>query len=413
MKGAAALPWRAAAIWADNFTPLRLRAVRVYLSGQAVSMVGNFLQNTALGLLVYQLSGGVALALGVQAACLALPLLLLSPFAGVLSDRLPRRRLLMACGLVQMAVALALALLTHLHWVQLWHVYGLALLLGVVQSVHFPAQHGLLFDLAGVGQIRKLVAINSMVLNISRTGGPALAGYLVATHGPAPAFALNSLSFVAVLAALWALRRALPPQRPTEQAQGLRQVLRMLAGHVQLRSLYVCAFVLHALGLAMLQMAPALTGGDARATGLVLGAAGAGSLVYALALSPFVGRLPRVGLALSLGLAWMGGWLIVAALAPDLPLRMLAMFMFGLATSMAMVGATGSMQVIAPEHLRGRLLGLQSMVGFGSQPFATLACGALADRIGAGRAVATVGLLALLMALALLLQTGWRRWRLA
>lgn len=411
-RSAAALPLRAAAIWADNFTPLRLHTVRVYLSGQAVSTVGNFLQTTALGLLVYQLSGGLAVALGIQAACQALPLLLLSPFAGALADRLPRRQLLLACAAVQAAVAVALALLTHGQWVQLWHVYGLALLLGAVQSVHFPAQHGLLFDLAGVGQIRKLVAINSMVLNISRTGGPALAGFLVARYGAAPAFALNALSFMAVIAALWALRQALPAHRPAATGPGLGEVLRMVAGHVQLRSLYACAFALHALGLAMLQMAPALTGGDARATGLVLGAAGAGSLAYAFVLSPFVVRLPRMGLALSLGMVWMGGWLVVAALSPQLPLRLLAMFMFGLATSMVMVSATGSVQVIAPEAQRGRLLGLQSMVGFGSQPLATLGCGALADRIGAGPAVAVVGALAVALALLLMLQPPWRRWHL-
>jgi len=406
------LPWRAVAIWADNFTPLRTRAVRVYLSGQAVSLLGNFLQQTALGLLVFRLSGGRALALGIQAACIALPLLLLSPISGALADRFPRRQLLMACSTVQMAVALALAVLTHTGAVQLWHVHGLALLLGVAQSVHFPAQQGLLFDLTGVAQIRKLVAINSMVLNISRTSGPALAGYLVAGHGAAPAFAINALSFVAVIAALWSLRQSLPPHVRPLQVAGLPEVLRLITRSVPLRSLYLCSFALHALGLAMLQMAPALTGGNARATGLLLGGAGAGSLVYALVLSPFVVRIARVGWALSLGLAWMGLWLLVAALADGLALRLVAMFLFGLSTSLAMVSCTGSVQVIAPEALRGRLLGLLSVVGFGSQPLATLAVGALADRVGAGAAVAAAGSLAVTLALGLLLQQGWRRWRL-
>jgi MFS family permease len=124
-------------------------------------------------------------------------------------------------------------------------------------------------------------------------------------------------------------------------------------------------------------------------------------------------RLARVGWALSLALAWMGLWRVVAAHAPWLTLRLLAMFMFGLATSMAMVSCTGSMQVIAPENLRGRLLGLLSVVGFGAQPFATLACGALADRVGAPHAVAAAGWLAVAIAVGLLVQREWRRWRLA
>jgi MFS family permease len=397
-------------VWAANFSPLRRRPVRIYLSGQAVSLFGNFLQQTALGLLVYRLSGGAAAPLGVLSACSALPLLLLSPFSGALADRWPRRRLLLACHGFQMAAAFLLAVLSATDTVQLWQVYVVSAGLGAVQAVYFPSQQGFFFDLAGRAEIRRLIAINSMVLNISRTGGPALAGYLVAHQGVATAFFYNGLSFVAVVLSLIAIGRLPAAAHHDAPAQGLRGTLHWIARSPQLRSLYACSTLLHTGGLGMLALTPALTGGDARATGLVLGAAGAGSLVYAFVLSPFLNHLPRMGLALSLTLSWMGAWLMVAALSTTLELRMAAFFMFGLSTSMAMVGCTGTMQYVAPSALRGRLMGLNGVVGFGSQPVAALVIGLLADHIGARHAVALAGAMALLLALSLLVQPGWRRW---
>lgn len=191
------------------------------------------------------------------------------------------------------------------------------------------------------------------------------------------AFWQNGLSFSAVQLA------AVP--RAVEAAKSdLRATLRQIAGSTPLRSLYACSAILHLFGLAMLQMTPALTHGAARETGL----------------------------ALCLSLVWMGGWLTVAALSTSLVWRMAAMFLFGLATSMAMVGCTGTMQFIAPAASRGRLMGLFGMVGFGGQPFATLGVGLLADRFGPAPAVAATGIAAALLALLVLGQRGWASWTL-
>src|SRR6218665_4099562 len=127
-------------IWADNFTPLRSRNIRIYLGGQGVSLVGTFLQQTALGLLVYHLSGGEAAPLGVLSFCNALPLLLFNPFTGGLPDRFPPRPLMAGCAVVQMTVAITLALLSHTGAVPLGHIYALALPLGTAHSVHMSPQ---------------------------------------------------------------------------------------------------------------------------------------------------------------------------------------------------------------------------------------------------------------------------------
>lgn len=400
------------AVWCNNFTPLHARPTRIYLSGQAVSMIGTFLQSTALGLVVFDLSGGIATSLGLLSICQALPVLLLSPFSGSVADRFARRYVLLACHGIQMSVALTLALLSHTGAVQLWHIYGLAVLLGCTQSVYFPAQQAFLFDLVGLHEIRKLVSINSMVLNVARTGGPALAAFLIAQFGVAMAFLQNGLSFLAVIASLLALRSVQAAKQDHREPSSLAAVLRLVANDVRLRNLYFCAAILHMFGLAMLQLIPALTHGDARQTGLILASAGAGSLCYAFLLSPFVTRLSRVGAILPLSLVWMGGWFLVAAQSQALELRMFSIFMAGLATSLAMVGCTGTMQFVAPAALRGRLMGLFNVVGLGLQPFAVMSISTVADRIGASSAISLAGVTAMLLALLMLTNKRWARWEL-
>ncbi len=404
---------RIVAVWKNNFTPLRTRHTRIYLSGQAVSMIGTFLQSTALGLVVYRLSGGAAVSLGLLSICMAMPVLILSPFSGALADRFPRRRVLLSCHVVQMSVALSLALLSHTGAIQLWQIYSLALLLGCTQAVYFPAQQAFLFDLVGLGEIRKLVSINSMVLNVARISGPALAALLISQWGAAMAFLQNGLSFLAVMASLLALRGVKPAaQEPHRGPRGLGVMLRMVRNDVRLRNLYFSSAILQMFGLAMLQLIPALTQGDARQTGLILASAGAGSLCYAFLLSPFVTGLSRMGPILSLSLVWMGGWFVVMAQSRSLELRMAAIFMAGLATSLAMVGCTGTMQCIVPPGMRGRLMGLFNVVGLGLQPFAVMTISALADRIGAASAISVSGLAAMVLPLLMLADRRWSRWEL-
>jgi MFS family permease len=396
------------ATWRANFAPLATPAVRLYLGGSAVSMLGNWLQQTAQALLVYQLSGGSAAAVGMTSFCSGIPLLLLSPFSGALADRIDRRRLLIGCHALEMLLAGCLALLAQSGAARLGHVYAIASMMGAINSVHFPAQQAMFFDLAGMAHIRKLVSLNSVVLNICRTGGPALAGWLVARHGPALAFWQNALSFLAVIAVLLRLRGLQGHGLGAASGAGLPEALRHLRAEVQLRYAYLSCAILTMFGLATLTLAPALARGDPRQTGLILGAAGAGSLVYALFLSPFLNNLPRMGLALSLALSWMGCWQLFAAWTPAPGLRLVGMFNFGLATSMAMVGSTGMIQVLAPARMRGRLMGMFSMIGFGAQPLAALLGGMLADRIGARQALALAGIAAIACALALLRKREWR-----
>ena len=400
-------------LWLNNFTPLRSVPTRTYLSGQAVSMIGIWLQQTAMALLVYKLSGGQAFALGVSALCSSVPVLLFSLFTGGLADRHDRRKLLIVCHLLEIVLTFALAALIQTEQVQLAHIFVFAFLMGCVNSVYFPTQQAFLFDLAGMDNIRKLISINSMILNVCRTLGPTLAGYLVAQVGMSAAFWANGLSYWVVIASLLALRGVAQSRPQGHEPVPLRRVMGHIRDTLILRNLYLCCATLTMFGLGTLALLPAVAQGDPQRTGLLLASAAAGSLVYAFLLSPVISHIRRMGLTLSLTLIWMGSWLSVSALTGWLTLQLIALFMFGLATSQAMVTCTSMVQILAPPSMRGRLMGIFSIIGFGLQPIATLIAGFLADRLSVTTAIALWAMVAVTIASLLLAQPQWRGWDLA
>src|SRR5262249_454597 len=179
----------------SNFSPLRLRDFRIYLGGQAISLIGTFLQVTALGIVVYRLGHGAALPLGIVGMASTLPILILSPWTGVWADRLDRRRLLIGTQVGAMLLAFILAYLAQTGLIGLWHVYVLSGLLGVVSAIDFSTQQAFVGDLSSMAEVRRALNLNGIAFQASRMLGPALAGYMIAALGPASAFWLNGLSF--------------------------------------------------------------------------------------------------------------------------------------------------------------------------------------------------------------------------
>lgn len=398
--------------WLTNYSPLRQPETRRYFCGIGFSMIGIWIQMTALGLLVYQLSGGVASALGFSAFCNAIALISSSLLLSGIPDRFNRRIVLLIINIGQMCLALTMAALLHFHVATLWHVYVLSALLGASQAIYFPSHQTLLVDLVGLVEIRKAMGINSLVINVSRAAGPALAGWLVGAFGIEPAFWLNGATYLSVIITLISLRRVRCAPYAAKKGVGLIDALRVAAGHPVLRNTFLTALAMNALGLSCYLIVPALTQGHAEATGLLLGGAGFGSLLSALVVAPFATQWQRMGRVLTLSLLWMAAWLAVVAASPSLAFATFAMIMVGCATTLLFVGCTGLLQVLAPLAMRGRLMALFGIVWFGAQPLATLGLGTVADVIGANHAVlASAGLL-FVCGLLLLADTPWRRWRL-
>lgn len=389
-----------------NFAPLRYPNFRLYLGGQAISLIGTWLQSTAQSWVVWQLTGSEA-ALGVVSMLNALPILVLGAYAGVWVDRADRRKLLIGTQVVAMILAFVLAVLTQTKLVQLWHVYFLSFLLGISSALDFPAQQAFLGDLAGMAEVRKAVNLNIMILQVSRILGPALAGLVVARVGIAPAFWLNGLSFLAVIASLFLVSTLKREAKPRSTVGPLRQVFEGFQ-HVRqtprMQDLYIVAILLTFFVFSIVinilpAVADKMLGGNAETLGLLLSSSGAGALIAVVVIAPITQAYKRSGVVLIFALLWLALWYSVFAHSRALPLSMLAIFMGSMGAPTVMTMVQGLVQLMAPPDMRGRLISLFTMVSFGTAPLAALWIGQSAELFGVETAIQ-------LNALCLLVCTG-------
>lgn len=398
----------------ETFVPLRNRNLRVYLSGQAVSLIGTWMQNTAQSWVVWRLTGSEA-SLGTVGMLGTLPLLLLGPVAGGLADRWERRRILITTQAIAMLLALVLALLVLTGRVEIWHVYLLATLLGCVNALDMPAQQAFIGDLAGMELVRKAVVLNGMIVQISRILGPTLAGLVVKSIGEGPTFLLNSLSFLAVIASLLAVhsyrqQRHAQAQQPGGFMTGLRYTIH----EPRVLDLMIFTALITFFGFSNGTVVPAFATetlhGDAGLFGLLMGASGVGSLFSVLLVVPWGQRIRRAGRMLSAAVGVTGLCFALFSFTRIPWLAMAAFFFTGIPIPLVMTTCNGLLQVLAPPHMRARLLTQYLMFSFGLQPIASLWVGWLAEQVGAPVTIRTNGLAMLTIGLLMMLRPGLAAW---
>jgi MFS family permease len=377
-----------------SFAPLKIKNFRIYLGGQAISLIGTWLQSTAQAWVVWELTRSEA-SLGVVNMLNTLPILLLGPWAGVWADRMDRRKLLIATQVGAMILAFVLALLIQTGTVQLWHVYILGTLLGVVAALDMPAQQAFLGDLAGMSEVRKAVNLNAMILQVSRVLGPSLAGFVVARIGTAPAFWLNGLSFLAVIASLIMVRSMQRVQKSSRSGGPLRQLrdaLAFLRTQPRMQDLFIFAAMMTFFGLAILfnlmpSVADKILNGDAQTLGALMGASGAGALVAVVLVVPLAQARKHSGIVLTIGSIWMASWMFVFSLSTSLPLSMACLFLSSMGAPTVLTMTLGLTQLMSPLEMRARLLSLFTMISFGMQPIAALLIGFSAEHFGVQAAI--------------------------
>ena len=406
---------RRAQLLLDSLGPLQTPQVRIYLGGQTVSLVGTWLQATAQAWVIWELSHSTT-ALAIASLLGLGPSLLIGPLAGVWADRLDRRRLLIVVQLVAAATACSLALLAQTRMLQLWQVDVLILVLGVDATLGGPAERALLTDLVGAERAREAVALNQVIFQLSRILGPVLAGIIVVGLGPAVAFWLNGLSFLAVAGSLLVIhpRQVLAPAG-SSSARALGEALRFIAATPPVLELFVLGFLLTFLALPVMTVLPAVVDrvlhGGPGTLGVLTAASAAGALAGAVVLLPFVRSLSRPGIIVGAAVIWTGIWFVVFSQSAWLPLSILCMLLIGLAGPSVMALATGVLQVVAPLDMRARIQSLFSTITYGAQPVGVLLLGFSADRIGASTGIlACGGLIALGAVLVLLARPDLRRW---
>jgi MFS family permease len=369
--------------WADGtFAALHNANYRRYFAGQAVSLVGTWMQTVAQGWLVLELTGS-GTALGLVAAAQFLPLLLLAPYGGVLADRMDKRRLLLATQAALGVLALTLGVLTVTGAVELWMVVVLALGLGVSTAIDNPARQAFAQEMVGASRVRNAVTLNSILVNTARAVGPAVAGVLIATVGTGLCFLINAGSYIAVLAALLTMNvAALQPSPRAERAAG--QVREGLAYVGRTPELLVPLIMLALVGTLTYEFSVVLPllarsfGGGPGTYGLLTSAMGAGAIVGGLVVA---GRGTTGLRPLTAAAAMFGTAVLLTAAAPTAVVAAAALVIVG-ATSIAFL-STGNttLQLAADPRFRGRVMALWAVAFLGSTPLGAPVIGAVSEHL--------------------------------
>jgi MFS family permease len=372
----------------------RHRNYRLFFAGQAISLVGTWMQQVAQGWLVLQLTHD-PLWLGLVSLAQFGPVIILGLFGGVIADQLPKRKTLMATQSVAMILAFILFGLTAAHVIQVWHVMVLAALLGVANAFDMPARQSFAVEMVGRDDVANAVGLNSALFNASRILGPAAAGLLIGAFDISIAFLINGISFVAVILAYLAMRdselRAIP-QNP--RPRNWSEVVATLAeGARYVRSTPIVLLAVTIVGLASTfgmnfsVLTPPLADNV-----LHVGASGFGSTVAALwvAFQRRPGTRPIAFGAIALGLGS-----VVLALSTSFVLSLAAMAIAGAGGIAMAVSANTTIQLAVPDHLRGRVMSFYTTIFSASVPAGGLLMGAVASAGGVPLALFVGALLTL------------------
>lgn len=392
-----------------TFAALQHRNYRLFLIGQFISLAGTWMQTVAQGWLVYDISGS-EIALGIVGFAAAIPALLISPWAGVLADQVPKRKLLVTTQVCAMTLALVLAGLAFADVVQVWHVVVLAACLGAVNAFDNPTRQAFVVEMVGREHLANALALNSMTFNSGRIIGPALGGLVLAAVGAAWCFLLNGLTFLAVIAGLLAMR--LPPHVKKVEALPPWKQLTTGLGYVRsspdLIALLLLALVFSMFGTSYSTVLPAFVDkvlhAGAGAYGAINAATGVGAVTGALlvAQSGETGRrgrwLMRSILAFPLGL-------MVFAVTPVYALALILAVALGVGFMVTFTMINTLLQTRVADQMRGRVMSLYTLTFAGFTPFGNLMIGTLSEWFGLSPAIIFSATLSLTFAALIIFKT--------
>ncbi len=371
----------------NTLRALRHRNFQLFFAGQVISLTGTWMDSVAQAWLVYRLTGSSVL-LGLVTFANQIPVFLISPVGGHVADRRSRHRVIVFTQSASMVLALALAGLTLSHRIQIWQLFTLATLLGIVNAFDVPARQSFLVEMVGREDMINAIALNSTMFNAARLIGPAVAGVLVAKIGEGWCFFANGISYIAVITGLLLMR--IPPFEPRVQTvsawRNIREGFVYVARTGPIRDLLGMLAVLSFAGLPFTVLMPifadAILHRGPQAFGLLMSSSGLGAMLGALLLAS---RADVKGLSRWLGMA--GSLFPVAlfgfAFSRILPLSCGLMFVAGFAM-MIQVGSTNTLiQSMVPDRFRGRVMSVYSMMLIGMSPLGAMTAGVEASHFGA------------------------------
>jgi len=384
---------------ASLFRALRHRNFQLFFGGQLISLIGTWMQNIAQAWLVYRLSHS-AWQLGLIGFAGQIPIFLFAPIAGVVADRVNRRHLIIATQSLSILPAVVLAVATFSGHASVALIFAMALFLGTVNAFDIPGRQSFLIEMVTREDLMNAIALNSSMFNGARLVGPAIAGLLVAWVGEAWCFSLNAVSYLAVIAGLWAMRM------PTQQRDDKRtsMVRHFRDGFRYVREVGPISALLLLLGVVSLTTMPytvlmpifadQIFHSGVRGMGTLMGFSGAGALTGALLLAAkrTVRGLGRVIAISSLG---VGSGLIGFGFSHRFSLSLALLFAVGLLTMVETAACNTLLQTMVSDAFRGRVMSFYSMMFMGMAPIGSLGAGWISHYIGAPHTVALGGVFSL------------------
>jgi len=375
----------------QTFAALRYPNYRLWFIGQLVSLAGSWMQTAAQGFLVFELTQSPAF-LGYVGFAAGVPSWMFMLYGGVIADRIPRRTIIAVAQAAMMVLAFLLAALVATGRVQPWHVVALALLSGVANAFDAPSRQAFVVELVEREDLTNAIALNATMFNAAAVVGPAIAGVVYALLGPAWCFTLNGLSYLAVIAALLAMKLApMPLQKHSgSTVDQLRQGFRYVVGEQVTRTLILNLGIISLFGISLVNLFPAwsvnVLGGDVRTNGLMLAARGLGALSGALLIA-YLGQRVARGRLWTVGSFVMPLAIVAFTFVRWVPLALFLLVLMGWGFMVVANSSNALVQTRVPDELRGRVMSIYALVFFGGLPLGALLIGEMAERVGEPLAV--------------------------
>jgi MFS family permease len=371
------------------FRALNHKNFRLFFGGQGISVIGTWVQQIALTWLVYRLTNSAFL-LGLVGFSGQIPLLIITPFAGVLADRLDKHKILLYTQSLSMVQAFVLAALVLTNTIQVWEIIALSVIQGIVDALDMPTRQSFMVEMVGNNRedLGNAIAINSSMVNSARLIGPAIAGILISLVGEGWCFLLNAISFTAVIISLVKMDVVHKPKvlKKKETFKELREGIHYSFGFKPIKSLLILLAIVSFMGAPIRILAPVFVKqffhGGADLFGFLMGTSGLGALIGAIFL---MNRKSVLGLGklITYSVFVFGIGLIAFALSHVFVLSVIFMFMTGIGMMIQLAGSNTMLQTIVDDDKRGRVMSLYAMSFRGIAPFGSLLAGAAAGLIGA------------------------------
>ena len=386
------------------FRSLKYRNYRYFFMGQLISLPGVWIQNIALGWLVYRLTDS-AFMLGAVGFAGQIPSLLLTPIAGVYADRMSRRKVLITTQAFSMMIALGMSALIFTGVIEIWHILLAAFMNGFAAAFDTPFRHAFLVELVTEkADLPNAIALNSSLFNTARFIGPPIGGLLIAWGGEAICFLINGLSYIAVIGTLVAMK-----VKPLELIASGKSIFGDLVSgfkysweNLHIRYLLIMVMVTSFIGLPYQVFMPVFArevlGGDAQTLGYLTGAIGAGALTGAffLASRQSLRSIPRI-VFISASMFAVG--LAVFSLSNMMWFSIIMLFVAGFGMVVEFASSNTLLQTLVDDKMRGRVVALYSMSFMGITPLGSLTLGSVADNLGVQPTLFVAGILCMLAAL--------------